>query len=581
MQIFICTINIFIILLFSIKKSLKSSRTSEKNSTVYTSLHVRKPPVFSLFSVTMKIAKGKTMDDGMKKMLYRAFCARDPRFDGRYFIGIRSTGIYCRPVCHARKPKFENCEFFSSAAEAEKAGYRPCLQCRPELAPGSVLTGAPVDARERLARVAARYLRETCGSGMSLEDLAKNLGVSSRHLRRVFEEKYQVKPVDYLTTCRLLLAKNLLTDSRLPVTEIAYASGFRSLRRFNEVFQKKYHLTPSGLRKNLRDTAEKTTDDVPGDSFTMALGYRPPYRYDLLLAFWKPRLLKGIETINKGVYSRGVQLSDGRGQRLTGWFQAWNQPEKNRLCLRISASLLPVLPELLRRVHLLFDLDADPEIVQESLSDFREMTGTEFIPGIRIAGAFDPFEMGVRAVLGQLIRTDTASVLAGKFASVYGTQIKEAPEGITHAFPTAEDFLKKAGESDAAEALGSLGIFRKKTQAILTYAGFLESREKSWWLTTPQEKISQELQELPGIGPWTADYIVMRAFGWTDAFPVSDLAVKKALTPRKKDEMLALADAWRPWRSYATFCLWQKGEKNDVLYDNGQPAGRNHPQQHR
>lgn len=229
------------------------------------------------------------MDDTDRERLYRAFCARDSRFDGKYFIGVRSTGIYCRPVCHARKPKLENCEFFASAAEAEKAGYRPCLQCRPELAPGC----APVDACDFLAQQAARCLRETCGSGISLAALAESLGCSPRHLRRTFEEAYQVRPVEYLTTCRLLLAKSLLTDTRLPVTEIAFASGFRSLRRFNEAFRERYRLAPTALRKQLEGKGIRQEED----SFVMALGYRPPFRYDLLLEFWKPRLLPGIETI--------------------------------------------------------------------------------------------------------------------------------------------------------------------------------------------------------------------------------------------------------------------------------------------
>lgn len=332
------------------------------------------------------------MDDTDRERLYRAFCARDSRFDGKYFIGVRSTGIYCRPVCHARKPKLENCEFFASAAEAEKAGYRPCLQCRPELAPGC----APVDACDFLAQQAARCLRETCGSGISLAALAESLGCSPRHLRRTFEEAYQVRPVEYLTTCRLLLAKSLLTDTRLPVTEIAFASGFRSLRRFNEAFRERYRLAPTALRKQLEGKGISQEED----SFVMALGYRPPFRYDLLLEFWKPRLLPGIETIQKGIYSRGIQLTAGTGKRVKGWFQVKDLPSRNRLELRLSASLLPVLPQVLSRVHRLFDLDCEPQSILQGFEGFRDTTGRDFIPGIRIPGCPELFEMGVRAILG-------------------------------------------------------------------------------------------------------------------------------------------------------------------------------------
>ena len=487
------------------------------------------------------------MDDTDRERLYRAFCARDPRFDGKYFVGVRSTGIYCRPVCHARKPKKENCEFFASAAEAEKAGYRPCLQCRPELAPGC----APVDACALLAQRAARCLRETCGSGISLAALAESLGCSPRHLRRTFEEAYQVRPVEYLTTCRLLLAKSLLTDTRLPVTEIAFASGFRSLRRFNEAFRERYRLAPTALRKQL----EGKEPGREGDSFVMALGYRPPFRYDLLLEFWNPRLLPGIETIQKGIYSRGIQLTAGKGKRIKGWFQVRDLPARNRLELRLSASLLPVLPQVLSRVHRLFDLDCEPQSILQGLEGFREATGRDFIPGIRIPGCPELFEMGVRAILGQQISTESASRLAGRLADRYGAEIEGAPEGIRRAFPLAEDFFWE--EAEGEQQLGPLGIIRQRARAIVQLAAFLAGRQEPHWLAEPPEQVTEDLQEIPGIGPWTAHYTVMRALGWTDAFPVTDLSIRKALAPRTEKEREALAEAWRPWRSYATLCLWQ------------------------
>lgn len=493
------------------------------------------------------------MDDRERKRLYRAFCARDPRFDGNYFVGVRSTGIYCRPVCHARKPKLENCEFFASTAEAEKAGYRPCLQCRPELAPGR----APVDARATLARKAARILRETCGSGGKLETLAAHLGCISRHLRRTFEEEFQVRPVEYLTTCRLLLAKSLLTDTRLPVTDIAFAAGFSSLRRFNEAFREKYRLAPRDLRRQVQEQALS-----PGqDSFTLALGYRPPFRYDLLLAFWEPRLLPGAETLEKGRYTRSLQLKNGEGKRITGWFQVQDQPERNRIQVELSASLLPVLPQVLGKIRRLFDLDCDPLQIQEDLAGFSQGTGRSFLPGIRIPGCPDLFEMGVRAILGQQISTRRAARLAGRLGERYGIPMEGAPAGITWAFPLEEDFLWS--EEEGEERLGPLGIIRQRARAIVCLARFLAGKKADWGWRTPPDQVAAELRTLPGIGPWTAQYTVMRALGWTDAFPVTDLAIRKILAPRTEKERLALGEAWRPWWSYATLCLWQGKQKGE------------------
>ena len=287
----------------------------------------------------------------------------------------------------------------------------------------------------------------------------------------------------------------------------------------------------------------------------MALGYRPPFRYDLLLEFWKPRLLPGIETIQKGIYSRGIQLAAGTGKRVKGWFQVRDLPSRNRLELRLSASLLPVLPQVLSRVHRLFDLDCEPQSILQGFEGFRDTTGQDFIPGIRIPGCPELFEMGVRAILGQQISTEAASRLAGRLADRYGAEIEGAPEGIRRAFPLAEDFLWE--EAVGEQQLGPLGIIRQRSRAIVRLAAFLAERQDTHWLAVPPEQVAEELQEIPGIGPWTAHYTVMRALGWSDAFPVTDLAIRKGLAPRTEKERRVLAEAWRPWRSYATLCLWQ------------------------
>ncbi|MDL2238565.1 helix-turn-helix domain-containing protein, partial [Christensenellaceae bacterium OttesenSCG-928-K19] len=284
---------------------------------------------------------------------YAAFKAKDSRFDGRFFIGVSSTGIYCRPVCRAKMPKAENCTYYSTAAEAEQAGYRPCLLCRPELAPGMSVT----DATTTLARRAARLMEESCAAGERLEEVAGRLGCTSRHLRRAFKAEYNVSPVQYLQTCRLLLAKNLLTDTGLSVLDVAMAAGFGSLRRFNELFKKQYRLPPTALRK-LADR-----EGVRGGDITILLGYRPPYQWRHMLDFLAQRAIFGVEAVSGDKYMRTVRLeAEGQGQ-VFGWIKVGNRPEKSALAVTVSASLLPVLPQVLARVRSLFDLYCDPQAV--------------------------------------------------------------------------------------------------------------------------------------------------------------------------------------------------------------------------
>ena len=282
--------------------------------------------------------------------LYQAFCSRDRRFDGHYFVGVSSTGIYCRPVCSARTPRESNCSFYTSAASAEAAGFRPCLLCRPERAPGT----ATVDSSHQLAREAARILQATCGDGITLGDLAGRLGCSDRHLRRVFRDDYGVSPSTYTRTCRLLLAKSLLMDTRLPVADVAITSGFGSVRRFNEAFRQHYQLSPTALRTQHRPA------NVEG--VTLRLGYRPPYRWEEILTFLGARAIPGVEQVScadddgAGQYTRTVRLSDGAGSFHTGWVTVRHDEGAQSLAVMVSPSLLPVLSQVLSRVSRLFDL---------------------------------------------------------------------------------------------------------------------------------------------------------------------------------------------------------------------------------
>lgn len=475
--------------------------------------------------------------------LYAAFRAKDARFDGRFFVGIVSTGIYCRPVCRARRPKAENCAFYRTAAEAEQAGYRPCLLCRPELAPGSSIT----DAAANLAYRAARMLEETCGGGLGLDELAARLGCTARHLRRVFTAEYHVPPVRYLQTCRLLLAKNLLTDTALPVLDVAMAAGFGSVRRFNDLFKKQYRLSPAALRKRVSE--EGRTGGV-----TLALGYRPPYPWEQMLRFLAGRAISGIDMVKNGEYLRTVHLVSPEGKPAYGWVRVAHKPEKNALAVTVGETLLPVLPQVLARVRHLFDLYCDPDAVYQTLRVMNDLRPGLCVLGTRVPGCFNAFETAVRAVLGQQITVKAASTLAARIVQKHGVPVQTGIGGLTHVFPAPKDILALDGPIE--QHLGPLGVTAARAKTIEALARAFAQGEIDFGLCARPEEEIKKLTAIRGVGSWTAQYIAMRAMGWPDAFLETDAGVKRALQPRTPKELLETAEAWRPWRSYATVNLW-------------------------
>jgi len=481
---------------------------------------------------------------GEERIWYAALKARDARFDGRFFVGVSSTGIYCRPICRAKLPKAENCTFYATAAEADKAGFRPCLLCRPELAPGT----APVDATVALVHRATRLLEENCGNGLSIEELADHLGCTGRHLRRVFSAAYNVTPVQYLQTCRLLLAKNLLTDTGLSVIDVAMAAGFGSLRRFNDLFKKKYRLAPTALRRQSANSKSQN------NNITLALGYRPPYQWQQMLDFLALRAIPGVETIRDGEYLRTVKLVTREKRHVHGWVRVGHRAQSNVLTVTVDSNLLPVLTHLLARIRYLFDLYCEPHAVYEVLAAMNTIRPNLCTPGIRLPGCFDAFEMAVRAVLGQQITVKAARTLAARLVEAYGTPIQTGIDCLTHAFPSPEDIIALDGPID--RHLGPLGITRARARTILELAYALVREDINFTFSTQPEIEMKKLMAIPGIGSWTAQYIAMRAMGWPDAFPHTDFGVKKALAPRTPSEILVLAETWRPWRSYATVNLW-------------------------
>jgi AraC family transcriptional regulator of adaptative response / DNA-3-methyladenine glycosylase II len=450
--------------------------------------------------------------------LYRALAARDARFDGLFFVGVSSTGVYCRPVCTARTPREENCSFHPSAAAAERAGFRPCLLCRPELAPGR----SRVDVVGRLADAAVRRLED----GIEPSEVAKTLGVTDRHLRRAVVARFGVPPVALAQTGRLLTAKRLLTDTALPVGEVALASGFSSVRRMNTLFRERYHMSPTDLRR--KGTAS-------GDTVRCRVPFRPPYAWDAILDFLGKRAIERVETVVGGRYVRAVE---------NGWI-AIGPVVGNSIAVECSASLAATLPKILRRVRRLFDTEAEPLIIAEQLGDLAAKE-----PGLRLPGAWDGFEIGVRAILGQQVSVAGARTVAGRLAGAFGTPI-ETPWPVRVAFPSAAR-MAIADPNDVA----ALGIIGTKARAIVALAQAMEGGLRLTSGVDPEET-QQALQSIKGIGPWTANYIAMRALGYPDAFPAGDLMLMRALGANTPAEATALVERYRPWRAYAAIHLWK------------------------
>lgn len=465
---------------------------------------------------------------------YKALLSRDRRFDGHFFVGVTSTGIYCRNVCPVKPPKRENCTFHPSAAAAERAGFRPCLRCRPELAPGN----SHIDAVSRLASAAAGRIEDGALTRGTVADLAADLGVTDRHLRRVLAAELGATPIQIAQTQRLLLAKRLLTDTRLTVTEVAFASGFESLRRFNFLFQERYRMRPTDLRR--------TRETGPQETLTCDLAFRPPLEWRALLGFLAARATCGVELVEDAKYHRTVQIG-----KHAGWFVAGLSPNANTVRVEVSASLAPALLPLLSRVKRLFDLAADPCRIASDLGALAERH-----PGLRVPGAFDSFSLAVRAILGQQVSVRAASTLAGRLVARFGQTVQTPHPGLSYLEPTAEA-LAGAAVAD----LTALGITSARAQSIIAIARDFAGGRLCLEPGVDIDQSVARLKSLPGVGEWTAQYIAMRALGWPDAFPHTDLGIVKALGETNPRRVLEIAESWRPWRSYAAMHLWRSLEE--------------------
>lgn len=476
---------------------------------------------------------------------YRAIETRDPRFDGRLFVGVTSTGIYCRPICPARTPKFANCRFFPSAAAAQEAGFRPCLRCRPETAPDlASWRGTSNTVSRALALIADGGLD---GGEAGVEALAERLGVGGRQLRRLFRQHLGVSPVAVAQTRRVLFAKQLIQETRMPLAEVALAAGFGSVRRFNETFRDLFRRPPGTLRRKAHSEWPTAAMGV-----TLRLAYRPPYDWDAMLAHLRARAIAGVEAIEGAIYRRTVALDHS-----VGGVEVAHRPERNALAVTIRFPAVRALPAIVARVRRVFDLGADIETIGAHLS--RDPLLAPLVaqrPGLRAPGGWDGFELAVRAVLGQQVTVVAARRLAGQLVALCGDELPADARDhahLSHAFPTPERL--------AAADLGAIGMpaARRATLQALAAAAIADPLLFRPFGTV--EEAIARLRAIPGVGEWTAQYIALRALRETDAFPASDIGLLRgaAVIGGSRPTPSGLrdrAEPWRPWRAYAAQHLW-------------------------
>ena len=456
---------------------------------------------------------------------YRAAQSRDPRFDGRFFTAVKTTGIYCRPICPARTPLRKNVRFFACAAAAEEAGFRPCRRCRPDAAPGTPAWIGPSAIVSRAVRLIERGALDEA----SVDELAGRVGVGGRQLRRLFTEHLGTSPLLVARSRRAHFARSLLDATTWPMTQVAQEAGFRSLRRFNEVMLAVFQRTPSELRNR---------GGADGPAITLRLAYRPPYDWPALIAFLGARAIPGLEVVEVSAYRRTVE---------SGRIEV-RPDEGNALALTLTPFRRErgEVLEIVGRIRRMFDLDADPLQIAAALAgDPLLGPSVRARPGLRVPGAWDPFETCVRAILGQQVSVRAATTFAGRLVEAFGVPSPAPVEGLTRVFPKPELL--------ASAALEKIGLTRSRAESIRCVARSAQVlRERPESL----EGLVDRLRTLPGVGPWTAHYLAMRAFGEVDAFPSGDLVLRKAAREQLPASLEQRSTAWRPWRAYAAMHLW-------------------------
>ena len=473
---------------------------------------------------------------------YRALQSRDSRFDGRFFVAVRTTGIYCRPICPARCPKLANIEFHPSAAAAQEAGFRPCLRCRPECAPDL----AGWRATSRTVSRALALIGDGALDGGDVDALAARLGIGERQLRRLFDKHLGASPIAVAQTRRVLLAKQLLHETRMKMVDVAFAAGFGSLRRFNEAFRRLYGRSPSALRRESSSCATACTD------ITLTLSYAAPYDWPAMLEFFAARAIPGVECVEGDRYRRSIDVNGCHGT-----IEVAPLPRRHALAATIRFADLRALPAIIGRIRSVFDLGSDVTAITAQLAEDPGLAPLVAArPGLRVPGAWDPFELAVRAVLGQQITVTAARNLAAQLVAAHGEPLASGPhEGITTVFPRPE----RLAVADLA-----LGMPRARIAALRGIAAAAAADPRLFDGDGDLDAKIARLRALPGIGEWTAHYIAMRALREPDAFPAADIGLLRAMTGCDRARptpaaLLARAERWRPWRAYAAQHLWSAG----------------------
>jgi AraC family transcriptional regulator, regulatory protein of adaptative response / DNA-3-methyladenine glycosylase II len=478
-----------------------------------------------------------------REICYRALQSRDTRFDGLIFVGVTSTGIYCRPICPARTAKFENCKFYGSAAAAQDAGFRPCLRCRPETAPDlASWKGTSNTVSRALALIAEGALD---GEGNGVEKIAGRLGLGERQLRRLFLQHLGASPISVAQTRRVLFAKQLIHETRMPMTEVAMAAGFGSVRRFNETFLELFHRPPSALRR--KASARHEEKDV-----ALRLRYRPPYDWECMLGFLRSRAIPGVEVVDGERYLRTVEVNGAAGS-----IEVTHLPDKQSLGVRIRFPNVRLLPAIVARVRRAFDLGADIETIDHHLSGDRVLAPlVARRPGLRAPGGWDGFEIAIRAVLGQQISVSAARRLAGQLVALHGRAVPKSflihPD-LSHVFPTAKR-LASASSIGLGMPAARLTTLKKVAEVTLVDPNLFRP------FGSIEETIAR-LRAIPGVGEWTAQYIALRALREMDAFPATDIGLLRSISSVDGEKtspanLLNRAESWRPWRAYAAQHLW-------------------------
>jgi AraC family transcriptional regulator, regulatory protein of adaptative response / DNA-3-methyladenine glycosylase II len=500
-------------------------------------------------AMAKSVAISEQQSEPERRALYDALSAHDVRFDGHMYIGVTSTGIYCRPVCPVRVPRFENCTFHVHAASAEKAGFRPCLVCRPELAPGD----AKVDAVSRLARLALRRIEDGALNELNVDQLADEFDVTARHLRRAMDAEFGITPIEFAQTQRLLHAKQLLTETDLSVTDVAFSAGFSSLRRFNALFKARYALAPRALRRKSADVNQLPEPARDAQTLSFRIDYRPPMNWSTLLAFLAQRAIPGVEAVVDDAYVRTVAVHERQGWIAVAPYRRHKRARQiHALTLTVSDSLQPVCVSLISHAKHMFDTRAPVAEIERQLA--RDSLLTDSIArhsGMRLPGAFDGFELLLRAILGQQVSVKGATTLAGRMAARFGQPLATPWSTLSYTSPTPE---RLAGATVAS--IAKIGLPQKRAETIRHAARACVTGQLTLLPGADPDVVCAQLVALPGIGEWTASYVAMRALAWPDAFPLGDLGIKKALGLTRAADIVARSEAWRPWRAYAAIYLW-------------------------